>query len=191
MVTRKPGVLQSMESQSWTCLSDWTALMVRGTGICESPEDSEQQAIGASGNKCCLNWLKGQSRFSVFYPWWPTECFHQRRWKIYKHDLGWMIMNLILELVGLGYWPKEAKIGGKYKGVWAFQVVLVVKNPCRRHKKFGFDPWVGKIPWRKACQPTPVFLPGQSHGQRSLAGYSAWSCRESDTTEATQHACMH
>ena len=39
----------------------------------------------------------------------------------------------------------------------------------------GFDPWVGKIPWRrKAGHPTPVFLPGESQGQRSLAGYSAW-----------------
>ena len=36
----------------------------------------------------------------------------------------------------------------------------------------GFDPWVGKIPWRRALQPTPVFLPGESHGQRSLAGHS-------------------
>ena len=34
------------------------------------------------------------------------------------------------------------------------------------------NPWVGKIPWRRAWQPTPVFLPGESHGQRSLAGYS-------------------
>ena len=42
---------------------------------------------------------------------------------------------------------------------------------CRKHKKFRFDPWVKKIPWRRACQPTPVFLPGESHGQRSLAGY--------------------
>ena len=42
----------------------------------------------------------------------------------------------------------------------------------RRYKKCGFDPWVGKIPWR-ARQPTPVFLPGQSHGQRSLAGYKS------------------
>ena len=42
---------------------------------------------------------------------------------------------------------------------------------CRRHKRRGFDPWVGKIPWRRAWQPTPVFSPGESHGQRSLAGY--------------------
>ena len=54
---------------------------------------------------------------------------------------------------------------------------------CRRHKRLGFDPWVGKSPWRRAWQLTPVFLPGESHGQRSLAGYSPWSLKESDTTE--------
>ena len=43
---------------------------------------------------------------------------------------------------------------------------------CRRHKRYRFHPWVGKIPWRRAWQPTPVFLPGESHGQRSLEAYS-------------------
>ena len=43
---------------------------------------------------------------------------------------------------------------------------------CRR---CGFDLWVGKIPWRRKQQPTPVFLPGEFHGQRSLVGYSSWS----------------
>ena len=46
-----------------------------------------------------------------------------------------------------------------------------------------FDPLVRKIPWRRAWQPTPVFLPGESHGQNSLAGYSPWGHKESDTTE--------
>ena len=45
-----------------------------------------------------------------------------------------------------------------------------------------FNPWIGKTPWRRAWQPTPVFLPRESHGQRSLAGYHAWDHRESDTT---------
>ena len=44
----------------------------------------------------------------------------------------------------------------------------------RRGKRPWFDPWVGKIPWRKKWQPTPVFLPGKSHGQRSLVGYGPW-----------------
>ena len=57
----------------------------------------------------------------------------------------------------------------------------------RRHKRHGFDPWVRKIPWRRSWQPTPVFLPGESHGQGSLTSYSPWSCKESDTTEACTH----
>ena len=47
----------------------------------------------------------------------------------------------------------------------------------------GFDPWVGKIPWRRKWQPTPVFLPGESHGRRSLVSYSPQGCKELDTTE--------
>ena len=54
---------------------------------------------------------------------------------------------------------------------------------CRRHKRWGFNPWLGKIPWRRAWQPTPVFLPGESHGQRNLAGYGPEGCKELDTTE--------
>ena len=58
---------------------------------------------------------------------------------------------------------------------------------CRRHNTPRFNPWVGKIPWRRAQQPTPVFLPGEFHGQRSLMGYSPQGCKESDTMERTQH----
>ena len=50
-------------------------------------------------------------------------------------------------------------------------------------KRWGFNPSVGKIPWRRAWQPTPVFLPGESHGQRSLPGYSPWGLKESDMTD--------
>ena len=46
-----------------------------------------------------------------------------------------------------------------------------------------FDPWVGKIPWRRKWQPTPVFSPGEFRGQWSLVGYSPWGCKELDTTE--------
>ena len=52
--------------------------------------------------------------------------------------------------------------------------------PCRRPR---FDPWVGKIPWKREWLPTPLFWPGESHEQRSLAGYSPWGHKESDTTE--------
>ena len=61
---------------------------------------------------------------------------------------------------------------------------------CRRCKRLGFDPWAGKIPWSRKWQPTPGFLPGKSHGQRSLAGYSRTekpSRLQSDTTEHTHN----
>ena len=54
--------------------------------------------------------------------------------------------------------------------------------------RYRFHPGVREIPWRRAWQPTLVFLPGESHGQRSLAGYSPQGLKESDTTEMTEHA---
>ena len=56
-------------------------------------------------------------------------------------------------------------------------MALVVKNPLANAgniKRHRFDPWVGKILWRRKWQTTPVFLPGKFHGQSSLAGYSPW-----------------
>ena len=66
----------------------------------------------------------------------------------------------------------------------------MVKEPAYqcRHKRHGFNPWVGKILWRREWQPTPVFLPKKFQGQRMLASYSPWGHKESDTTEATWHA---
>ena len=54
---------------------------------------------------------------------------------------------------------------------------------CRRLKRLKFNPWVGKIPKRRAWQPAAVFLPGKSQGERSLAGYSTWGRKELDMTE--------
>ena len=62
--------------------------------------------------------------------------------------------------------------------------------PCRRLKRCGFDPWV-RIPWSRKWQSTPVFLPGESHRQRSLVGSSPLGHTESDMTEATQHTARN
>ena len=86
-----------------------------------------------------------------------------------KHKISWLIANKSVES-------------------WASQVALVVKNPpvnAGRCKRCGFNPWVGEIPWRREWQSIPVFLPGEFHGQRSLAGYGPWGCKESDMTEVT------
>ena len=52
-----------------------------------------------------------------------------------------------------------------------------------KNRTAGFNPWVGKTPWRREWHPTPVLVPGESHGQRRLAGYSPWGHKESDTIE--------
>ena len=62
---------------------------------------------------------------------------------------------------------------------------------CRRHKRLGFDLWVGKIPRRRAWQPTLIFLPEESHGQKSLVGYSPQGHKELGMTEVTAHTCTH
>ena len=63
---------------------------------------------------------------------------------------------------------------------------------CRRCNRGGFYPWVGKIPWRRAWQPTPVFFAGKSHGQRSLAGYSPRGHKELDRIEQLNtHTHIH
>ena len=54
---------------------------------------------------------------------------------------------------------------------------------CLQCRRPGFDSWVGKIPWRRKWQPTPVFLPGEAHGWRNLAGYSPWGHKDLNMTE--------
>ena len=55
----------------------------------------------------------------------------------------------------------------------------------------GYNLWIRKIPWRRKQQPTPVFLPGESQGQKSLVGYSPWGCKESDTTSRLSLSHTH
>jgi len=63
------------------------------------------------------------------------------------------------------------------------QEVFLFTSPCRRCRRCRFDSWVRNMPWSRKWQPTPVFLPEKFHEQRSLAGYSLWSLKESDATE--------
>ena len=66
-----------------------------------------------------------------------------------------------------------------------FPVGSVVKNPSANVGD-SFNPWVGKIPWRREWPPTPEFLPGEFHGQRSLVSYSPWGCRRAGHNLATK-----
>ena len=83
------------------------------------------------------------------------------------------------------------------KGNWfgVFKVVRVSGGlnggeSASQHKRHRFDPWIGKILWRRKWWSTPVFLPGKSHGQRSLAGYGPWGQKESDTIEHAYTMCI-
>ena len=71
--------------------------------------------------------------------------------------------------------------------IGASQLALVVKNLSANEADMRqeFNLWVRKMPWRRKWQPTPVFLPGKSNGQRSLAVYSPWGCKASDMTQMT------
>ena len=64
---------------------------------------------------------------------------------------------------------------------------LIQSSVCLQCGRPRFNPWVGKILWRRKWQPPPVLLPGKPHGWRSLVGYSPWGHKESDTTERLHH----
>ena len=70
----------------------------------------------------------------------------------------------------------------KYTIIWASLVAKTGKNPPAMQET-RFDPWVRMMPWIREWLPTPVFLPGKSHGQKSLVGYSSWGFKKSDMTE--------
>ena len=85
-------------------------------------------------------------------------------------------------------WQKEKSLKRRFSLNYTTPSGSVVKNSPAIQETGDMGLIPGKIPWRRAWQPTPVFLPGKSHGQRSLAGCSPWGRKESDTAEATEHA---
>ena len=127
----------------------------------------------------------------------------------YQTQFWCLLMQLLITVLGLNKWNIWTKLhlmgcrGNGYNLVLS-QISQDLRSPrlpggsvseesaciagdhlqCRRPR---FDPWVGKIPWRRIWQPTPVFLPGKSHEQRSLVGYSPWGRKELDTTERLNH----
>ena len=76
---------------------------------------------------------------------------------------------------------------------WGFLGGSAIKNllQLRSRRRCWFSPWFGKIPWKRKWLPTPIFLPREFHGQRSLASYSPWGCKELDTTGWLTHTHKH
>ena len=75
---------------------------------------------------------------------------------------------------------EDMQICESFHGFLGYSGGSVVKNLPAKAGDPGFDPWVGKFPWRRKWQLTPVFLPGKSQEQRSLAGYSRWGRKMSN-----------
>ena len=91
-------------------------------------------------------------------------------------------LNCVIKYILLSFYFLATKEHLIISNIMASLVVQTVKNPPNNVRD-RVRSWVGKIPWQSRWQPTPVFLPGEYHGQRNLAGYSPWGCPESDTTE--------
>ena len=106
-----------------------------------------------------------QNSSKILCCWWGNRTLHQ--------GCSWVFLPSLLSSLSL---------------IMGFPGGPADKKPacqCRRH---GFHLWVRKIPWSRKWQPTLVILPWKSHGQRSLAGYGSWSCKES--LDKTKHSWM-
>ena len=86
-------------------------------------------------------------------------------------------------LLHFSFQPHSIAFGGPWV-TWGASLVAQTVWICLQHGRPGFDTWVGKIPWRRARQPTALFLPGESPWPESLVGYSPWSSKELDMTES-------
>ena len=103
---------------------------------------------------------------------WPGAPIRLGNMPLWGHGTMWVFGRQVRETVGLAWaWPTWAVR-------WPAWAVLCDVRICGCSR-----PWVGMIPWRREWLPIPVFLPGEFHGQKSLAGYSPWGHKELDVTE--------
>ena len=98
-------------------------------------------------------------------------------------------MSLVFSLLSLPYLLCEPALVINPNPPTGLPWWLRRQSICPQWGRPGFNPWVGKIPWRRKWQPTAVFLPGKFHGLRSLVGYSPWGQKESDTTQWLHFPC--
>ena len=161
----------------WSATGAWNPGWLQGRG-----------GVGAFEASCGRLGWKGELEELVRGP--SVQCF-KKGWVVLSITDGKVLMKLSYTL----QYSRQGQIMqrihqilmfGSYLQRWAQSLYSLPviqfgalggargKEPacqCKRLRRYGFDTWVGKIPWRRAWQPTPVFLPGESHGQRSLAGY--------------------
>ena len=135
-------------------------------------------------DKCQIRW-----RWKKTY-WKQGVLFH-----IPVQQTGTLFISIFLTRMTLTFMCSisPGSFGRVHRSVLGFSggsVVKELKRQCRRRRRCGLDPWVGMVPWRRKWQPTPVFLSGESCGQRSLAGCSPQHCREVHVM-SNEHAHTH
>ena len=150
------GVLECSFQIPWWRWHSWSGIPLR--------ESLQQRNPFTDGDRFCCFFFFHRSSIAI-----------EIHWCAYKSPrLDLVKIQILIQLVWLGIWDPA--------GLPRWLSGKISACQCRRP---WFNPWVRMIPWRRAWQPIPVFLPQESHGQRSLAGYSRWGCKESDTAEAT------
>ena len=145
-----------------------------------------EECIRSSLGSSCLRWSLSPTSVSFRLHPIPRLVFSSL-WEKKNCSLGFILWPLLIN--EMASWPATAQfplISQLFRAplltqhIWYPQWITGFpggtngKEPscqCRRHKRHGFDPWVRKILWKRKWQPTPVFLPGESLGQRSLASY--------------------
>ena len=103
-------------------------------------------------------------------------------WWLFCHSLNIFLTSAYIFFYKLSFWPQQGlpRSPGSKESICQ----------CRRHRRLGFDPWVGRTPWHRKWQPSPTFLPGNPYGRRSLVSHSPGRGQKSDTAEQ-QHMCTH
>ena len=223
--TEEPGRLQSMQSlgirHDWvTSLSLFTFMQTHSSVLAwRIPGTGEPGGLPSLGSYrvghdwsnlaaaaawrliLCIN-LTGPWDAQIFDQTFLWVCLWRCFWmKLPSEYIDWVKQIALTKTVGLIQSIKvlnQTKVWSPTVVKWASQWCSVKESTCqcRRCQRCWLDPWVGKILWRRAWQPTPVFLPGKFHGPRSLAVYSPRSHKESDMIEFTHrdthtHTCIH
>ena len=140
------------------------------------------------GNPSDLRWKR---ILSWVWQWWGKEESLGNKARVFSITKAYspgrrLCQSQVLPKEGKGHVAQSIPLYPSYLNSGLPRWWCSSKEPAcqsRRLKKFGFSPWIGKIPWYRKKQPITVFLPGKSHGQRSLMGYIPWHRKESDTTE--------
>ena len=139
----------------------------------EGSRQSGGTLVGAGGQWGAQLQARPGQPTEMLVPWKPTALVAPE-----ERGGGWERWEAISSLACLSL--RLVVINGNMEGLLWWLRRLRICLQCRRP---GFDPWIGKVPWRREWLPTPVFLPGEFYGQRHLAGYSPWHHKELDTTE--------